>query len=53
MGRSLLNALYNLNIQSQYKEALQELGYKLETLVSARAGRGAGALSPRHFSCVF
>lgn len=35
MGRSLLNALYNLNIKSQYKEAIQELGYKLEDLVRA------------------
>ena len=37
MGRSLLNALYNLQIQSQYKEAISELGYKLEDLVSHSA----------------
>ena len=39
MGRSLLNALNNLGIKDQYTEAITELGYKLETLVS-RAGGG-------------
>lgn len=33
MGRSLLNALNNLDIKGQYKEAIEELGYKLEILV--------------------
>ncbi len=36
MGRSLLNALNNLDIKDQYTEAIQELGYKLETLVRWR-----------------
>ena len=44
MGRSLLNALYNLNIHGPYKEAIAELGYKLEDLVGAwGGGGGAGA----------
>jgi glycogen phosphorylase len=30
MGRSLLNCLMNLDLQKPYKEALEELGYKLE-----------------------
>jgi glycogen phosphorylase len=34
MGRSLTNALYNLDVQSPYKEAITELGYDLETLVA-------------------
>jgi starch phosphorylase len=33
MGRSLLNALYNLQVKNQYVEALHELGYNLETLM--------------------
>jgi starch phosphorylase len=33
MGRSLLNALFNLDVTGQYGEALQEMGYTLETLV--------------------
>jgi len=40
MGRSLLNALNNLDIKDQYKEAIEELGYKLETLVGGRMGGG-------------
>ncbi|GAB4815011.1 hypothetical protein N2152v2_002057 [Parachlorella kessleri] len=46
MGRSLLNALYNLQIQSQYKEAISELGYKLEDLVDKErdAALGNGGL---------
>ena len=45
MGRSLLNALNNLEVVDQYKEAITELGYKLETLVgwaALRAGRAPG-----------
>ena len=38
MGRSLLNALNNLDVLDQYKEALTELGYKLETLVGGMGG---------------
>lgn len=30
MGRSLLNALMNLDLDKPYAEALQELGYKME-----------------------
>ena len=33
MGRSLLNALYNLDVKEPYTEALLELGYDLETLI--------------------
>lgn len=33
MGRSLLNALFNLDVTGQYGEALQEMGYSLESLV--------------------
>ncbi|PRW61146.1 starch phosphorylase [Chlorella sorokiniana] len=46
MGRSLLNALNNLDVLDQYKEALTELGYKLETLVEKErdAALGNGGL---------
>jgi glycogen phosphorylase len=46
MGRSLLNALYNLDVKDQYKEALQELGYKLEDLTEKErdAALGNGGL---------
>lgn len=46
MGRSLLNALYNLDVKDQYAEALSELGYKLETLVEKErdAALGNGGL---------
>ncbi|KAL4856697.1 Glycogen phosphorylase 1 [Chlorella vulgaris] len=46
MGRSLLNALNNLDIKDQYTEAIQELGYKLETLVEQErdAALGNGGL---------
>lgn len=33
MGRSLLNALFNLNVKEPYTEALRELGYNLEDLI--------------------
>ena len=32
MGRSLTNAVYNLKLEGEYKEALQKLGYSLEQL---------------------
>lgn len=32
MGRSLLNALYNMDVKDTYGEALRELGYDLERL---------------------
>lgn len=46
MGRSLLNALYNLDVRDTYNEALQELGYNLETLVEKErdAALGNGGL---------
>ncbi len=46
MGRSLLNALWNLDVRDQYKEALTELGYSLETLVEQErdAALGNGGL---------
>jgi glucan phosphorylase len=38
MGRSLLNALFNLDVKDAYTEALRELGYDLEDLIEqARA----------------
>ena len=33
MGRSLLNSLMNLDLEKPYKEALEEIGFKLEDLV--------------------
>lgn len=33
MGRSLLNALFNLDVAGAYGEALAEMGYNLEALV--------------------
>ncbi len=46
MGRSLLNALYNLDIHDRYREALDELGYNMETLVEKErdAALGNGGL---------
>jgi hypothetical protein len=46
MGRSLLNALSNLDVRDQYREAITELGYKLETLVEQErdAALGNGGL---------
>lgn len=46
MGRSLTNALYNLQISGPYSEALQEMGYDLETLVEQErdAALGNGGL---------
>lgn len=44
MGRSLLNALNNLEVVDQYKEAIEELGYKLETLVRGMGGWWGGPL---------
>ena len=34
MGRSLLNALFNLNVKEAYTEALSELGYDLEAVIT-------------------
>ena len=46
MGRSLLNALNNLEVKDAYSEALSELGYKLEDLVEKErdAALGNGGL---------
>jgi glycogen phosphorylase len=47
MGRSLTNALYNLNVQGPYKEAITELGYDIETLVAqVRCSRSAFHVVP-------
>lgn len=46
MGRSLLNSLMNLDLQHPYKDALQEIGYKLEDLIEEEkdAALGNGGL---------
>jgi len=46
MGRSLLNSLMNLDLQKPYKEALEEIGFKLEDLVEQEkdAALGNGGL---------
>ena len=47
MGRTLGNALLNLGIQQVVREALQELGLRLEDMVDHRAGRGPRQRRPR------
>ncbi|KAJ1487587.1 hypothetical protein T484DRAFT_1744944 [Baffinella frigidus] len=46
MGRSLLNSLMNLDLEKPYKEALEEIGYKLEDMVEQEkdAALGNGGL---------
>eukprot|EP00892_Ulva_mutabilis_P012207 jgi/Ulvmu1/9359/UM050_0111.1 len=46
MGRSLTNALYNLDVQGAYNEAISELGYDLEKLATQErdAALGNGGL---------
>lgn len=46
LGRSLQNSLINLNIEQNYKTALQEFGFKLEELCDQEpdAGLGNGGL---------
>jgi starch phosphorylase len=46
MGRSLLNSLMNLDLEHPYKEALEEIGFKLEDLVEEEkdAALGNGGL---------
>eukprot|EP00798_Chlamydomonas_sp_ICE-L_P029610 gene29610-17891_t len=46
MGRSLLNTLYNLDVEKPYSEALHELGYELENIVQNErdAALGNGGL---------
>jgi hypothetical protein len=43
MGRSLLNALFNLDVAGAYGEALAEMGYNLETLVEQERDAVSGA----------
>ena len=47
MGRSLLNALFNLDVKDQYTEALRELGYDLEELQEQVCDCACHA----HFAC--
>ncbi len=49
MGRSLLNALFNLDVAGAYGEALAEMGYSLERLVDKE--RDAVTLLCTHPSC--
>ena len=42
MGRSMQNALVNLNLESRYREALEDLGYKLEELYEEEVDPGLG-----------
>jgi glycogen phosphorylase len=46
MGRSLLNAVYNLGVRDSYAEAIKELGYDLEIAVTNErdASLGNGGL---------
>lgn len=36
MGRSMNNALYNLEVKDQFTEAMHEMGYDLEVAPAAR-----------------
>ncbi len=42
MGRSLLNAVMNLELKGVYSEALQKLGYDMEALVDAEQNAALG-----------
>ena len=42
MGRSMQNALVNINLESRYRAALEELGYKLEELYEEEVDPGLG-----------
>lgn len=42
MGRSMQNALVNLNLERRYRDALEELGYKLEELYEEEVDPGLG-----------
>ena len=46
MGRSLTNALYNLGVNNEYTQAIQELGYNMENLAEQErdAALGNGGL---------
>lgn len=42
MGRSLKNALINIDMEAEYKSALLELGYKLEEIYEEEQDPGLG-----------
>ena len=42
MGRALQNMLVNIDMQEQYKEALNDLGYKLEDIYEEETDAGLG-----------
>jgi starch phosphorylase len=42
LGRSLQNSLINLNIEDNYKQALQEFGFKMEDLADQEPDAGLG-----------
>ena len=42
MGRSMKNALVNLNLERRYRDALEELGFKLEELYEEEVDPGLG-----------
>lgn len=48
MGRSLLNALMNLDLDKPYAEALAELGYKLEVKITVHVHVSTNALTSLH-----
>jgi len=42
LGRHMQNAAVNLNVENRYREALQEMGYKLEDLYEEEVDPGLG-----------
>lgn len=46
MGRSLINTVYNLGLEGEYAEALNQLGYEMEKVADAErdAALGNGGL---------
>ena len=53
MGRSLLNALFNLDVAGQYGEALAEMGYSLERLVEQERDAVGAVVTPHHWANLF
>ena len=43
LGRSLKNTLYNLNVEDDFREALQEMGVKLDALYESEPDAGPRA----------
>lgn len=39
MGRSMQNALLNMDLETNYRAALKEMGYALETMYEVQTGR--------------